>query len=47
MRELVEMQYQSDEPFVVDSSTTTDELGVEATPMPTTRMNALSRPDRA
>jgi nucleoside-diphosphate-sugar epimerase len=33
MRELVEMQYQFDEPFVVDSSKITDKLGVEATPV--------------
>lgn len=31
MREMVEMQYRFDEPFVVDSSTITGELGVEAT----------------
>jgi nucleoside-diphosphate-sugar epimerase len=31
MRELVEMQYQFEEPFVVDSSTITNKLGVEAT----------------
>jgi hypothetical protein len=31
MRALVEMQYQFDEPFTVDSSKTT--LGVEATPL--------------
>jgi nucleoside-diphosphate-sugar epimerase len=33
MRELVEMQYQFEEPFVVDSSKITDKLGVEATPI--------------
>ncbi|MCW2701860.1 MAG: hypothetical protein JWQ45_3395 [Blastococcus sp.] len=33
MRELVEMQYQFEEPFVVDSSTITNKLGVEATPV--------------
>jgi nucleoside-diphosphate-sugar epimerase len=33
MRELVEMQYQFEEPFVVDSSKITDKLGVEATPV--------------
>ncbi len=33
MRELVEMQYQFAEPFVVDSSTTTGKLGVTATPV--------------
>jgi nucleoside-diphosphate-sugar epimerase len=33
MRELVEMQYQFDEPFVVDSSKITNKLGVEATPV--------------
>ncbi|HEX2299970.1 MAG TPA: hypothetical protein VHH34_15910, partial [Pseudonocardiaceae bacterium] len=31
LRELVEMQYQFDEPFIVDSSTITDELGIRAT----------------
>ena len=33
MRELVEMQYQFAEPFVVDSSRIADELGVRATPL--------------
>jgi nucleoside-diphosphate-sugar epimerase len=33
MRELVEMQYQFAEPFVVDSGKITDKLGVEATPL--------------
>jgi nucleoside-diphosphate-sugar epimerase len=33
MHELVEMQYQFAEPFVVDSSKITDKLGVEATPL--------------
>ncbi|SHN88412.1 Nucleoside-diphosphate-sugar epimerase [Geodermatophilus obscurus] len=33
MRELVEMQYQFAEPFVVDSSKITDKLGVAATPV--------------
>ena len=33
MRELVEMQYQFDEPFVVDSSKIANKLGVEATPL--------------
>jgi nucleoside-diphosphate-sugar epimerase len=33
VRELVEMQYQFDEPFVVDSSKIAEELGVEATPV--------------
>jgi nucleoside-diphosphate-sugar epimerase len=33
MRELVEMQYQFQEPFVVDSSKITNKLGVEATPV--------------
>ena len=33
MRELVEMQYQFAEPFVVDSSKITNKLGVEATPV--------------
>jgi nucleoside-diphosphate-sugar epimerase len=32
MRELVEMQYQFEEPFIVDSSKITNQLGVEATP---------------
>ncbi len=32
-RELVEMQYQFDEPFVVDSSKITDKLGIAATPV--------------
>ena len=33
VRELVEMQYQFAEPFIVDSSKMTDTLGVEATPV--------------
>jgi len=33
MRELVEMQYQFEEPFVVDSSKISNKLGVEATPV--------------
>ncbi|MEX5720300.1 NAD-dependent epimerase/dehydratase family protein [Geodermatophilus maliterrae] len=33
MRELVEMQYQFEEPFVVDSSKITDKLGAAATPV--------------
>ena len=33
VRELVEMQYQFEEPFVVDSSKIADKLGVEATPV--------------
>jgi nucleoside-diphosphate-sugar epimerase len=33
MRELVEMQYQFAEPFVVDSSRIADKLGVRATPL--------------
>jgi nucleoside-diphosphate-sugar epimerase len=33
MRELVEMQYQFAEPFIVDSSRITDKLGVRATPL--------------
>jgi nucleoside-diphosphate-sugar epimerase len=33
-RELVEMQYQFEEPFIVDSSKITNKLGVEATPLP-------------
>lgn len=33
LRELVEMQYQFDEPFIVDSSTIADKLGVRATPL--------------
>ena len=33
MRELVEMQYQFEEPFVVDSSKIATKLGVLATPM--------------
>jgi nucleoside-diphosphate-sugar epimerase len=33
MRELVEMQYQFAEPFIVDSSKITDKLGLEATPV--------------
>jgi nucleoside-diphosphate-sugar epimerase len=32
VRELVEMQYQFEEPFIVDSSKITNKLGVEATP---------------
>jgi nucleoside-diphosphate-sugar epimerase len=34
VRELVEMQYQFAEPFIVDSSKITNKLGVEATPLP-------------
>ncbi len=33
VRELLEMQYQFDEPFVVDSSSITSHLGVRATPL--------------
>jgi nucleoside-diphosphate-sugar epimerase len=33
MRELVEMQYQFDEPFIVDSSKIVNKLGVHATPL--------------
>ena len=33
VRELVEMQYQFDEPFVVDSSKIANTLGVRATPL--------------
>jgi nucleoside-diphosphate-sugar epimerase len=33
VRELVEMQYQFEEPFIVDSSKITNKLGVEATPV--------------
>ena len=33
MRELVEMKYQFEEPFVVDSSKITNKLGVGATPL--------------
>ena len=33
MRELVEMQYQFDEPFIVDSSKIANKLGVQATPL--------------
>jgi nucleoside-diphosphate-sugar epimerase len=33
MRELVEMQYQFEEPFLVDSSKIADKLGAEATPV--------------
>lgn len=33
VRELVEMQYQTAEPFIVDSSRITTELGVRATPL--------------
>jgi hypothetical protein len=39
MRELLEMQYQFDEPFIVGSSKITNKLGVEATPIG----NALAR----
>jgi nucleoside-diphosphate-sugar epimerase len=34
VRELIEMQYQFAEPFVVDSRRITDKLGVRATPAP-------------
>jgi hypothetical protein len=33
MRELVEMQYQFDEPFIVDSSKIVNKLGAQATPV--------------
>ena len=33
VRELLEMQYQFEEPFIVDSSKITDRLGVNATPV--------------
>ena len=33
MRELVEMQYQFEEPFVVDSAKISNKLGLEATPL--------------
>ena len=33
VRELVEMQYQFEEPFIVDSSKITTKLGVHATPI--------------
>ena len=33
MRELLEMQYQFKEPFIVDSSKIADKLGVRATPI--------------
>jgi hypothetical protein len=33
LRELLEMQYQFDEPFVVDSARITTRLGVSATPL--------------
>jgi len=33
VRELIEMQYQFEEPFVVDSSRIAGKLGVEATPL--------------
>ena len=33
MRELVEMQYQFEEPFVVDSTKIADALGAKATPV--------------
>jgi hypothetical protein len=32
LRELLEMQYQFDEPFIVDSSKMATKLGVQATP---------------
>jgi len=33
LRELLEMQYQFEEPFIVDSSKITNTLGVHATPV--------------
>jgi hypothetical protein len=33
VRELLEMQYQFEEPFIVDSSKIADKLGVRATPI--------------
>ena len=33
VRELLEMQYQFDEPFIVDSSKIATKLGVQATPI--------------
>src|SRR3712207_7683125 len=41
LRELVEMQYQFAEPFVINSSKIADKLGVEATPdRKSTRLNS-------
>ena len=48
MRELVEMQYQFDEPFIVDSSKIADKLGVSATPArPGPRRHPRHLPPRA
>jgi nucleoside-diphosphate-sugar epimerase len=42
MRELLEMQYQFAEPFVVDSGRITDRLGVAATPLPQALADTLA-----
>jgi hypothetical protein len=50
IRELVEMQYQFDEPFVVDSSKITSKLGLVATPIEQALIDTLAtyrRPERS
>jgi nucleoside-diphosphate-sugar epimerase len=42
LRELTEMQYQFDEPFIVDSSKITTKLGVQATPIGQALAHTLS-----
>ena len=42
MRELLEMQYQFEEPFIVDSSKIADKLGVQATPIDVALGHTLS-----
>jgi nucleoside-diphosphate-sugar epimerase len=47
LRELVEMQYQFDEPFIVDSSKIANKLGVQATPVEQALTDTLSEYRRA
>jgi nucleoside-diphosphate-sugar epimerase len=41
LRELVEMQYQFDEPFIVDSTKIANKLGLHATPLEQTLTDTL------
>lgn len=43
VRELVEMQYQFAEPFIVDSTRITQRLGVHATPTDQALANTMNR----
>lgn len=49
IRELLEMQYQFEEPFIVDSSKIADKLGLKATPIDKALADTLLgyRPDKA